>query len=162
MKNIKRREPFSSAERISQQANLKNKQAIADYFNKDISGVSNGHTTSANDFTKFDPKTEENPSAKEKVNAWIKNLPYWKIEEGPWVTSCFPGIVTSESIDYDEMDCCDADDIQELQSRKITRYVIELYYSDAEIIKYGFNEDELVLLGENQKHSNEKFFEWKN
>lgn len=89
----------------------------------------------------FNPRAESNMPLIEKVMKWLQGIPFRLTESHDWVPDCFPTTITYNSAEDATSDAAydleDADAIEALQERKITRYTIRLYANDPEPVAYA-------------------------
>lgn len=96
----------------------------------------------------FNPRKTPNMPSKEKINKWMKNIPYYYDDNDQIIFDYFPAVATSTSSTCDSnknIDLSETDAIIEHQARKVTRFATKLYV----------NEDESVFHAE--KSSNEYY-----
>lgn len=98
-----------------------------------------GTPSASNEFPpSFNPRIASNMPVREKVMNWIQKVPAIDhSERGNSFVQCYPGVVSSSSESGDEIvDNSEAQDIIELQARRITQYVTRIYKNEVETIAH--------------------------
>lgn len=86
----------------------------------------------------FNPREQVNMPLIEKVSKWIDYIPWCLSENDELMMNCFPATTSYSSsvssVGESAFENDDADEIYELQARKVTRYATRLYLNEPEII----------------------------
>lgn len=89
----------------------------------------------------FDPRKASNMPSIEKVNLWMQNIPFSRVEKG-WVPDCYPAVASSFSESSLVQFCSQQDDVVEKQAQIITRFATTLYQQESEpVISGDLDED---------------------
>lgn len=78
----------------------------------------------------FNPRLALGMPFEEKINSWLRNVPWVRLAEDVWVLDCYPGHASSGLEDVKSTP--DNQDIVEQQARQITRIVTHNYLHNGE------------------------------
>lgn len=87
----------------------------------------------------FNPRRASNMPAREKVQNWMKDIPFHYSTDNAMVyIDCFPAVASySSSESGSQQELTDTDQILELQARRLTRYATRNYINDSEPIAHA-------------------------
>ncbi|ODV59650.1 uncharacterized protein ASCRUDRAFT_76999 [Ascoidea rubescens DSM 1968] len=112
----------------------------------------------------FKPRQASNMPHKEKVSKWILDVPIFPLGDTIWSNDCYPALIDDSSFSIsDDNNFVDdfpfnpsADDMLELQARRITYYTNKLYLMDPHEEIINGNELLAFIKSQNQKNTNDK------
>lgn len=89
----------------------------------------------------FNPRRDQNIPPTEKVESWMDNVPWVKLEDNIWCLECYSGTVSVTSLSCDFNSGPEHLDLVELQARQITRIVMQNYLYDNEVARPPLSEE---------------------